>query len=257
MPRDALHAAFVEQIMGLPISIHLRGPAARAPGTMALVREVFAGLRRIDALFSTYRADSEVSRINSGVLGLADADPLLHEVHDLAEVARARTDGLFDIHLPNEDGTVRLDPSGIVKGWAAQRAFDQLETLGDHDVCLNAGGDVVVGTAGGGAAWRVGIENPDSAELFGVLVCERGAVATSGTGARGAHLIDPRDGSRPQALRQVTVTGPSLIWADILATAACIQGSTASAWLTGYPGYQGLLIEESGVVTRTPGLHLQ
>ena len=48
-------AAYVEQVMGLPVSIHLRGPRARGDATAAVVREAFGELRRADALFSTYR----------------------------------------------------------------------------------------------------------------------------------------------------------------------------------------------------------
>jgi thiamine biosynthesis lipoprotein len=248
--------AFVEQIMGLPFSIHIRGPAAPAASTAELVREVFADLRHADALFSTYRPESQISRINAGTLDLADADPLVHEVHLLAEFAASRTDGLFSILLPDADGAVRLDPSGIVKGWAAQRAFERLETLADQDICLNAGGDVVVSTGSGGPAWRVGIEDPHRTGILAVLACPHGAVATSGTAARGAHLIDPRNGSRPAALRQVTVTGPSLIWADIFATAAFVHGSRALEWLGDQHGYEGLVIDAAGSIASTPGLQL-
>jgi thiamine biosynthesis lipoprotein len=248
--------AFVEQIMGLPISIHVRGPAAREERTAALVQDVYTDLRQIDALFSTYRPDSQVSRINAGTLDLADADPLLDEIHLLADIAEEATDGRFSIYLPDADGTTRLDPSGIVKGWAAQRAFARLQTL-DQDICLNAGGDVIVSTAAGGPPWQIGIEHPQTDQLLGVLLRAAGAVATSGTRARGEHLIDPRDGSHPQPLHQVTVAGPSLIWADILATAAFIQGPDAVDWLADIPHYEGLSIARSGLVRTTAGFWSQ
>lgn len=242
--------------MGLPFSIHLRGPAAHSNGTAELVGQVFADLRRIDALFSTYRAESQISRINDGTLEVADADPLVPEILLLGELAQKQTGGLFSVHLPDANGRLRLDPSGIVKGWAAQRAFNRLGSLAGQDICLNAGGDVMVSTGSNGPPWRVGIEDPLQAGILAVLGCRDGAVATSGTRARGAHLIDPRDGSRPTSLSQVTVTGPSLIWADVLATAAFIHGPTAAEWLTGYPGYEGLVVEASGAATSTPGLRL-
>ena len=49
------------------------------------------------------------------------------------------------------------------------------------------------------------------------------AVATSGTAARGAHLYDPRTGAPSSSrLLAVTITGPSLQLADVLATAAFV-----------------------------------
>ena len=242
--------AFVEQIMGLPISIHVRGPAAREESTAVLVSEVFEDLRRIDEMFSTYRPDSQISRINAGTLELDDADPLVHEVRDLGDLARERTGGRFNINLPDAEGTTTLDPSGIVKAWAAQRAFGRLEFLG-QDICLNAGGDVITSTTAGGPPWQVGIENPQGNDLIGVLGKASGAVATSGTKARGEHLIDPRDGSHPRSLLQVTVTGPSLIWADILSTAAFVHGPGAIGWLAGIPGYEGLTVSSTGARNTT------
>ena len=48
---------------------------------------------------------------------------------------------------------------------------------------------------------------------------EHGAVATSGTAARGAHLYDPLTGTFVERTGSVTVVGPSLMWADVWATA--------------------------------------
>src|SRR5215213_1637921 len=86
-------AAYVEQVMGLPVSIHVRGPAPRDEPVTAAVRRAFALLHRVDALFSTYRPDSEVSRVDRGELSLADAHAWLREVCALADSAREATDG--------------------------------------------------------------------------------------------------------------------------------------------------------------------
>jgi len=248
--------AFVEQIMGLPISIHVRGPAAHGPAVERAAQAAFADLRRSDALFSTYVPDSEISRINAGTLDPADADPLVHEVLALGEAARELTGGRFDIRLPDADGRTRLDPSGIVKSWAAQRAFTHL-AVDDLDICLNAGGDVVVSTGPEGQPWRIGIEDQHApAALIGVLERRHGGVATSGSRARGAHLIDPRDGSRPAELLQVSVAGPSLVRADVLATAAFVHGPGAATWLRQFPGYEGLVVSADGTLAATAELCL-
>jgi FAD:protein FMN transferase len=76
-----------------------------------------------------------------------------------------------------------LDPTGVVKGWAAERAADHLRALDSTDFCLSAGGDLVCRTLEPGAApWRIGIEHPhDPSRLVAVVPVAIGAVATSGT----------------------------------------------------------------------------
>jgi thiamine biosynthesis lipoprotein len=249
-------AAYVEQVKGLPVSVHVRGPRPRADPAAAAVEAAFGELRRADALFSTYRRDSQVSRINAGLLRLDDAHEDVHEVLHLAARAETLTAGLFSVRLPRPGGNPVLDPSGVVKGWAAARAFDVLRNLEDHDVCLNAGGDVVVRTLDGWPGWRVGIEQPGSRGLLGVLEARAGAVATSGTAARGHHLVDPRDGSVADGLASMTVVGPSLLWADVLATAAFVRGADAVIWLRRFPGYAGVSLERTGHLDVSQGLDL-
>jgi thiamine biosynthesis lipoprotein len=97
--------AWVEQIMGLPISVHLRGPAVTSADVERQVSAVFAELRQADEVFSTYRADSQITRWERGDLALADADPALSEVLALCEQARQRTEGSFDARsLPDPIG---------------------------------------------------------------------------------------------------------------------------------------------------------
>jgi thiamine biosynthesis lipoprotein len=81
-----------------------------------------------------------------------------------------------------------------------------------------------------------------------------GAVATSGTTARGAHLYDPRTGG-PVATRwlSVSVTGPSLEYADVLATAAFVAGEEWPSALAALPGYEGLGILADGTLFATAG----
>jgi thiamine biosynthesis lipoprotein len=250
-------AAYVEQVMGLPVSIHVRGPQPRGDEATAAVRDAFALLHRVDELFSTYRPDSEVSRIDRGELALQDAHPWVRQVCDLAECFRAETDGLFDVRLPDRDGVRRFDPSGIVKGWAAARAASLLDVLAGHDYCLNAGGDVVVGgRADGAPAWRVGIDAPGRPGLLGFVERTAGSVATSGSAARGDHVVDPRTGAAPTDLLSATVSGPSLVRADVLATAAFVRGEDAVGWVERFAGYRALLVRRDGTVLGSAGFGL-
>lgn len=246
--------SWVEQIMGLPISVHVRGAD---PSTAAdRVAEVFADLRRVDAVLSTYTDDSDLSRWERGELALADADPMLAEVIELGAEARDRTGGWFDPHgLPDPRTAVpRYDPSGLVKGWAVERAAEHLAGLAGYGWCLNAGGDVLLHAPDDQPPWRVGIEDPDDpTRILRVVVRHRGAVATSGTAHRGAHIIDPHTHRPTTAVRAVTVIGPRLMWADVYATAAAARGVAALGWIGGLDAYEALLLTATGALRSTTG----
>ncbi|NJC86143.1 FAD:protein FMN transferase [Planosporangium mesophilum] len=229
--------------MGLPVSVHVRGPHADSTGVGDAVAAVFAELRMIDALFSPYRPDSRVSALNRGerVTG-----PLVETVLELCEQARDRTGGYFDAYLRRAASRPAFDPSGLVKGWAVERAAAHLRGI-DHYV--SAGGDLV--TRG---SWRIGVEDPAQPDrLLTVLEVTDHAVATSGGAHRGAHILDPHTGAPARGLRSVTVTGPSLTWADVYATAAVARGPEAVRWLDGLPGYEALLVRDDGTLLATPG----
>src|SRR5450759_5442222 len=215
--------------MGMPISIHLRGKDVDSPMVAHVVEDAFDLLREADRLFSTYRDDSEVSWIRRGELDPGHADPLVQQVVTLCRQAGDLTKGAFTDQLPDDQGVLGFDPTGLVKGWATDRAASRLADLQGASFCLNAGGDVVVGgsvvEANGGpaAVWRVGIEDPrDRSRIAEVVELHHGGVATSGTAARGAHLYDPGTQTFVDRTGSVTVIGPSLMWADVWATALFI-----------------------------------
>lgn len=246
---------WVQTVMGLPVSVTVRGAGARDERADVVVHDLYADLRAADRQFSTYRADSDTSLLGRGVLPRELSGPAMCEVLALCDQARALTDGLFDAELPDSDGRRQLDPSGLVKGWAVERAARELERLDGLDWIVNAGGDVL-GHAELGPAWRVAVEDPrDRTRVLAVLTVRTGAVATSGTAARGAHITDPRTGRPATAgLLSATVVGPSLTWADVLATAAFVEGPAALARIADLDGYEAMLVLPDGSCTATAGL---
>ena len=109
-----------EPVMGTVVSFAVRVDG-REDEAAAAVREAVAHLHDVDARFSPYRPDSEVSRVDAGTLGLDDVSDDLRVVLALSdEVARA-TDGYFAVWLGGH-----FDPSGLVKGWAVEGASDVL-----------------------------------------------------------------------------------------------------------------------------------
>lgn len=223
---------FVEHVMGLPISLALRGRhAADARGAAAWAAALDV-LREADRVFSTYRADSVISRLGRGEVTLAGCPAgvaaQVGEVLALGAAAERDSGGAFAVRR----GGV-LDPSGVVKGWAAERAAVALQALPGTDFCLSAGGDLTCRTLDPDAPpWRIGIEDPgDPNRLVATVPVHTGAVATSGAARRGAHVVDARTGRPPTGVASVTVIGASLTAVDIDATAAYALGPDAARWL--------------------------
>jgi thiamine biosynthesis lipoprotein len=253
----ALHR--VEHIMGMPIGIDLRDSGV---DPRALDR-AFDWLRWVDAIFSTYQPGSEISRINRGELTPAEAHPEVQAVLTRCEELRKETEGYFDIHtahlpvdLTTASGAVistGIDPSGLVKGWSVDRAAQILDAAGARNYSINAGGDVRVrGGALPEAVWRVGIQHPllpDS--IAAVVAATDRAIATSGSYARGQHIVNPHTGHPPHGVLSVTVVGPDLATADAYATAAYAMGDAGPMWTAQLPGYEALTILEDEQVLST------
>jgi FAD:protein FMN transferase len=238
----------VEQVMGMPVVVDVRDEIGEAA-----VDGVFEWLRFVDATFSTYQDESEISRINCGELALADAHETVREVLDRCEELRRETDGYFDARAPLAGW---LDPSGLVKGWAVDRAGAVLELHGACNYAVNAGGDMVLrGGALPDDRWRVGIQHPRLRDRIAKVVeASDLAVATSGAYARGDHVVDPHTARPPAGVLSVTITGPELATADAYATAAFAMGESGPAWTTRLPGgYAAMTILADDRVLLTPG----
>jgi len=225
--------------------------------------ECFAWFQRVDDLFSTWRDDTEIMRIGRGELAAGHASDEVQIVLELAEQLRLESNGAFDIaagrgaKVPPRPGLAPLDPSGIVKGWAVERAGEILTAAGASCFFINAGGDVVARGRPGDApnGWRVGIQHPWERDLVVAVleVVDRG-VATSGLYERGDHVLDPRTGRPATTLASVTVVGPDLAIADAYATAAVVLGpGEGMRWLASRAGYEGMAITDSRAVLLTPG----
>ena len=236
----------VVECMGTVFSFDVRQPLVDE----AVLDEAEALLRRIDATYSTYRADSEISELARGARSRAGCSPEVREVLARCEQLSRDTDGYFSMWAGGA-----LDPSGLVKGWAIERASDLLAAAGSTNHCVNGGGDVQCrGDAAPGQPWRIGIAHPlRRGELAAVVLSSGLAVATSGTAERGAHVLDPHTGTPPGGLASVTVVGSRLSDVDAYATAAFARGRGARAWLESRDGYHGFGVDEDGTSWHTSG----
>jgi thiamine biosynthesis lipoprotein len=246
--------SWVRQVMGTAVSIAAwtEADGARLDETAAAVELAFAELRSADERFSPFKPDSQISRLRDGTTTLERCDLRVREVLALCERLRQATGGYFDAYAAGPD---QLDPCGVVKGWAAERASDVLVEAGVPAHYVNAGGDVRLrGQPARNRLWRVGIADPHHpGELIATVHSSDLAIATSGTAERGAHVLDPHRGVPAVELAGVTVVGPSLTLADAYATAAFAMGPMALEWLAELDGYEGLLVGAAGDVRSTPG----
>jgi thiamine biosynthesis lipoprotein len=239
----------VEHVMGTVVSFDV--PGGDPEGALAAaVHDACQELHRADEIFSTYRPDSQLERLARGEIGLGDCDPAVAEVFALCAELERETAGYFSARYRG-----RLDPTGVVKGWAVQRASARLSSAGSTSHCVNGGGDVqTVGEPAPGRPWRVGIAHPLQAGALAGVVEVRGlAVATSGSAERGAHVLDPLTGRPATDLVSVTVVGSGLSRADAYATAAFAMGHRARDWLDALPGYEAFAIAPDGTGWATTG----
>ncbi|NNE70561.1 MAG: FAD:protein FMN transferase [Rhodothermales bacterium] len=220
--------------------------------------QAFARLSELEATFSDFHPESEVSRLAS--TGVLNASADLLTLLETSRFIHQTTGGAFDITVGNltrlwrrairrgtlptnvevaeasrmsgwshveRDGSVvrvtdgvRLDFGGIAKGYAADQALMALAAEGFPVALVDAGGDISAGKAPQGG-WTVAL--PDGSAQF----LENGSVATSGDvyrhvnvdGRRYSHILDPATGMGMTDRRTVTVVAASGTIADALASA--------------------------------------
>lgn len=238
-------------VMGMAVSIDIRDDHVSS----AALDDVVRWLHHVDDTFSTYKVDSPISRLGAGD---ATLDDMSHEVIGVLALClelHDDTGGAFDAFaVPAPNGS-RLDPSGVVKGWAVERSAEILERHAVENFCINAGGDIVVrGQAARGEPWRIGIRHPDHTDKSAAVVAGSGrlAIATSATYERGAHIIDPSTGQPTADLASVTIIGQDLTYADAYATVVFVMGVDGLSWLAEHhPEYAAFLITRDGTALST------
>ena len=203
-------------------------------------------LHWVDATFSVFRPDSEVSRIARGEMSVTDANLRVQIVLATCETLRRDTREAFD-HRP--DGN--LDPSGYVKGWAVEQAARILTGSGIDSFLVSAGGDIVSrGVPSEGKMWKVGIRDPfDSKAILGTVNLHGNAIATSGLYERGDHIRGAEgSGEMPAG---ISIVGPDLGIADALATAVFASGIEDIGWLSNFPEYDLIAVTSDHRILRS------
>lgn len=241
-------------VMGTQASLIVRVPpgvsrAAFERQVDAVVARAQGRLEAIEAKLSSYRPNSEISRLADGRLSVDAVGADLRHCLAASEWLQGVSQGVFD---PQHSGT--LDLAGYVKGWAGDEAAAVLDAADLGEWALGIGGDWVSRvTKRKSAPWRIAIRNPFQADAIAAISeIGTGAIATSGTYERGDHLMAP--GRRNWA--SFTVVGPQLGFTDAFATIGFLMDRRGMDWVTSFDGYHCLGIEVDGVMRVSSGFPL-
>lgn len=172
---------------------------------------------------------------------------------------------VLDGHTLTLPKDMQLDFGGIAKGWAGDRAAQQLRARGVTSAILRLGGNIhTVGSKPDGSPWKIGLEDPDSGDALGTVAVSDLAVVTSGSyqrfftanGQTYHHIIDPATGQPADSgLISVTVIGKYGTRCDALSTALFVMGlEDAVRFWQEHKDFEAVFVSEDGSVSITAGL---
>ncbi|GAA6162953.1 FAD:protein FMN transferase [Pelagimonas sp. KU-00592-HH] len=254
--------------LGGQVSMQLVGvPESEAQSVFAAVE---AELARLEGIFSLYRSDSEVSRLNRDgvleapspellqVLSVAGAvhtasgghfdptvQPLWQALAEGRDPQRAQEKVgwqrlRFDIDRVVLDGALTLN--GIAQGAITDRISDLLKARGLRDVLVDMGEIAAIGGRADGTPWAVGVARPEGDVVARLKMTDR-ALATSAPLAmslgNGGHILGPNGEAAKSTL--VSVSASKAVLADALSTALCLVEPSMAVELVSH--FKGARIE--------------
>ena len=240
----------------------------------SLVRAAQAEIERLESLWSRFRPDSEISGLNHGKPVESLSQPT-RALLNLADIARQKTDGLFDHRLGDEiilagykqsllassprtscsashravalsdesptcsaNPAARVDVGGIAKGFAADHVAEFLIRQGASGVLVSLGGDIrCVGESDHDRGWEIDVESPDGKTALGRITVAKGGIATSSLAARRWSGISPSVSHviDPRSRLPVDPTRAEIVQATVLASTAAWAEAFATACLVADP----------------------
>lgn len=231
-------------LMGMPVTVEIVG--CKNP---KILSTVFSYFKYVDEKFSTYKRNSEISKINRNEVKKNEYSLDMKKVLKLCEDTKNKTNGFFNAY---RNGF--CDPSGVVKGWAILNASKIIKKKGFKNFYVEAGGDIQIGGKKGIRKWCIGIKNPfDQTKIVKkILLLDKG-IATSGTYIRGQHIYNPKSDKKILDIVSLTVIGPNILEADRFATAAFAMGGKGIYFIEKLKGFEAYIIDNKGMATYTSG----
>jgi thiamine biosynthesis lipoprotein len=159
---------------------------------------------------------------------------------------------------------MRIHLGGIGKGYAVDRAVEQLNGEGFHDFLIQSGGDMYAAGTNNGTPWTLGIADPrGDHQAFAAVSLRDQTLSTSGdyerffirNGTRYHHLIDPDRGEPARGCRSVTIVADRAVIADVLSTGVFIMGPEAGmALVETMAGVEAVIVTSANEVLVSSGL---
>jgi len=141
------------------------------------------------------------------------------------------------------------------KGYLLRRIKGILENHKIKNALVDAGGDILVMGKGKRGKWKIGIRDPSSNGISGIVELTDTAVATSGdyenffekSGKKYNHILSPKTG-RPAKKHQVTVIAADPVTADVYSTAFMLMENKTALEIAEALGLGVMLVDEKGKV---------
>jgi len=186
----------------------------------------------------------------------ANIDELLKQAPSMANIT------LTETTLSSSSPSVQFDFGAFGKGYAIDRAIEQLKQVGIENAIVNAGGDLRAIGSKGKKPWRIGVRHPTNAGVIAAIETDGDeSLFTSGNyerffdfdGKRYHHIIDPRSGYPANNAVSVTVIHHNAATADAAATALFIAGVKEWPQIAKQMGIDKvMLIDEALTIYMTP-----
>ena len=227
-------SAYEIEVWGTILYIDAASTTVDRTAIDAAIEEVRIFVKEVDNAFSTYKENSFISRLRRGEIEIGQCPQDVQEVWDACQSAKYLSDGAFDPWAVSGG----FDPSGYVKGWAADRAAEILIHAGISHLQVNAAGDLTLRggnllDTGEVEPWKIGVSNPDNTqEVLHIFEIFDGSIATSGSYERGAHITDPFTGIVAIGAKSATVIGSDGGLTDAMATALMVTGDEGAKFFT-------------------------
>ena len=234
----------IRTIMSMPVVVEIVDQGA----TGEVFEEIFNYLISIDNRFSVYKKDSEITLYNEGKISKENLSEEMREVFELSEKTKNETGGFFDIEYEG-----KIDPSGLVKGWAIHNAAEILRKKGFKNFYVEIAGDIeVAGLNKENKKWAIGIRNPfNKQENVKIVYLSDKGIATSGNYERGEHIYNPKDKKRANEIESITIIGPNVYEADRFATACFAMGKNGIEFIRNLADFEGYMIGHNKIATFT------
>lgn len=272
------------------------------------LRAGFDEIKRLEQLLSTWRSDSELSRVNAEAgrrpiqvsqetldlvvrslemaqlthggfniaLGPAiEAWSVTERQHIPSDTELQRLRSLVDwtsIQLDREARTIflpregmRIDVGGIGKGYAADRALEEMRRAGATAGVVALSGDIkTFGALPERKGFPVGIRHPrQEGALVTIIELQDEAISTAGDyerfferdGIRYHHILDPQTLQPARTCQSVTIVAKEGTVADGLDTGIFVLGpEEGMALVESLPDVEAVIIDAEGKMTVSSGL---